>query len=46
VNLINPEEQKENGLSSESTEETLQNNSDQEHSEETDDSSKTGVIIS
>jgi len=44
VNLINPEEQKENGLSSESTEETLQNNSDQEHSEETDDSSKTGEI--
>jgi len=44
VNLINPEEQKENGLSSESTEETLQNNSDQEHGEETDDSSKTGEI--
>jgi len=44
VNLINPEEQKENGLSSEPTEETLQNNSDQEHSEETDDSSKTGEI--
>ena len=44
MNLINPEEQKENGLSSESTEETLQNNSDQEHSEETDDSSKTGEI--
>jgi len=44
VNLINPEEQKENGLSSESTEETLQNNSDQEHSEETDDSFKTGEI--
>ncbi|MCH2694178.1 MAG: nucleotide exchange factor GrpE [Acidobacteriia bacterium] len=44
MNLINPEEQKENGLSSESTEETLQNNSDQEHGEETDDSSKTGEI--
>jgi|TARA_B100001758_G_scaffold246101_1_gene260451 molecular chaperone GrpE len=44
VNLINPEEQKENGLSSEPTEETLQNNSDQEHGEETDDSSKTGEI--
>jgi len=44
VNLINPEEQKENGLSSESMEETLQNNSDQEHGEETDDSSKTGEI--
>ena len=44
MNLINPEEQKENGLSSESTEETLQNNSDQEHSEETDDSSKSGEI--
>ena len=44
MNLINPEEQKEDGLSSESTEETLQNNSDQEHSEETDDSSKTGEI--
>ena len=44
MNLINPEEQKENGLSSESTEETLQNNSDQEHSEETDDSSKIGEI--
>ena len=44
MNLINPEEQKENGLSSESMEETLQNNSDQEHSEETDDSSKTGEI--
>ena len=44
MNLINPEEQKENGLSSESTEETLQNNSDQEHSEETDDSSKTGEV--
>lgn len=44
MNLINPEEQKENGLSSEPTEETLQNNSDQEHSEETDDSSKTGEI--
>ena len=44
MNLINPEEQKENGLSSESTEEKLQNNSDQEHSEETDDSSKTGEI--
>ncbi len=44
MNLINPEEQKENGLSSEPTEETLQNNSDQEHGEETDDSSKTGEI--
>ena len=44
MNLINPEEQIENGLSSESMEETLQNNSDQEHSEETDDSSKTGEI--
>ena len=44
MNLINPEEQKENGLSSESMEETLQNNSDQEHGEETDDSSKTGEI--
>ena len=44
MNLINPEEQKESGLSSESMEETLQNNSDQEHSEETDDSSKTGEI--
>ena len=44
MNLINPEEQKENGLSSESTEETLQNNSDHEHGEETDDSSKTGEI--
>ena len=44
MNLINPEQQKENGLSSESMEETLQNNSDQEHSEETDDSSKTGEI--
>ena len=44
MNLINPEEQKENGLSSEPSEETLQNNSDQEHGEETDDSSKTGEI--
>ena len=44
MNLINPEEQKENGLSSEPTEETLQNNSDQEHGEEPDDSSKTGEI--
>ena len=44
MNLINSEEQKENGLSSEPTEETLQNNSDQEHGEETDDSSKTGEI--
>ena len=44
MNLINPEEQKENGLSSESMEETLQNNSDQEHGEETDYSSKTGEI--
>lgn len=44
MNLINPEEQNDNGLSSESMEETLQNNSDQEHSEETDDSSKTGEI--
>ena len=44
MNLINPEEQIENGLSSESMEETLQNNSDQEHGEETDDSSKTGEI--
>ena len=44
MNLINPEEQKESGLSSESMEETLQNNSDQEHGEETDDSSKTGEI--
>ena len=44
MNLINPEEQKENGLSSESMEETLQNNSDQEDGEETDDSSKSGEI--
>ena len=44
MNLINPEEQKENGLSSEPSEETLQNNSDQEHGEETDYSSKTGEI--
>ena len=44
MNLINPEEQNDNGLSSESMEETLQNNSDQEHGEETDDSSKTGEI--
>ena len=44
MNLINPEEQKENVLSSEPSEETLQNNSDQEHGEETDDSSKTGEI--
>ena len=44
MNLINPEEQKENGLSSEPTEEMLQNNSDQEDGEETDDSSKSGEI--
>ena len=44
MNLINPEEQKDNGLSSELEEETSQESSEREYSEETDDSSKTGEI--
>jgi|TARA_B100001540_G_scaffold61412_1_gene55240 molecular chaperone GrpE len=40
VNLINPEEQKDNGLSSELEEETSQESSEREYSEETEDSIK------
>tara|TARA_B100000482_G_scaffold64474_1_gene45078 strand:+ start:3865 stop:4455 length:591 start_codon:yes stop_codon:yes gene_type:complete len=40
VNLINPEEQKDNGLSSEFEEETSQESSEREYSEETEDSIK------
>ena len=40
MNLINPEEQKDNGLSSEFEEETSQESSEREYSEETEDSIK------
>ena len=40
MNLINPEEQKDNGLSSELEEETSQESSEREYSEETKDSIK------
>ena len=40
MNLINPEEQKDNGLSSELEEETSQESSEREYSEETEDSIK------
>ena len=40
MNLINPEEQKDNGLSSELEEETLQESSEREYSEEIEDSIK------
>tara|TARA_B100000475_G_scaffold58783_1_gene41284 strand:+ start:2481 stop:3071 length:591 start_codon:yes stop_codon:yes gene_type:complete len=40
VNLINPEEQKDNGLSSELEEEMSQESSEREYSEETEDSIK------
>ena len=40
MNLINPEEQKDNGLSSELEEETSQESSEPEYSEETEDSIK------
>ena len=40
MNLINPEEQKDNGLSSELEQETSQESSEREYSEETEDSIK------
>ena len=40
MNLINPEEQKDNGLSSELEEETSQDSSEREYNEETEDSIK------